>query len=315
MKSYGEKMPNFNQLCLIVSYLENIQIEPDENCSTLWLNKCDEMMTDGEFSKDCNPFACAFAKADGNRFTFRFFRASFVLALTNICSSISVAHRLIREDAHYAARLAKGPGHVARYIGLIGVLETAMLVAETYVSEGGLFSAPEDQFNRAISLIFDRQAYKGIRQGQDRLIVSEAVVTCALHTVELNQLIYRRLFAIDSKILVSRISANHDQTPEAKDLLKIGAYFLEHPSVLFSLSDVVEANSYLRRKNTYSKVSTVLQILESKELLRKFTTGIHGLRDITLYVKLLPRNRDSVIQLLDFEVGVAIQIETYLLFI
>ena len=307
-------MPKFNQLCLIVSYLENIHIEPEENGSTLWLNKCDEMMTDDEFSKDCHPFACPFAKADANRFAVRFLRARFVLALTNICSSISVAHRLIREDAHYAARLAKGPGHVARYIGLIGVLETAMLVAETYVNEGGLFSAPEDQFNRAVSLIFDRRPYKGIRQGRERLIVSESVVKCALNTVELNQLIYRRLFAIDSKILASRISTNYDQTPEVKDLLKIGTYSLEHPSVLFSLSDVVEANSYLRRKNNYSKVSTALQILESKDLLRKFTNGMHGLRDITLYVKLLPRNRDSVIQLLDFEVGMAIQIGTYSLF-
>ena len=162
-----------------------------------------------------------------------------------------------------------------------------------------------------ISLIFDRQAYKGVRQGQERLIVSESVVKCALNTVELNQLIYRRLFTINSKILVSRISANRDQTLEVKDWLKMGAYFLEHPSVLFSLSDVVEANSYLRRRNNYSKVSTVLQILESKDLLRKFTNGMHGLRDIALYVKLLPRNRNSVIQLLDFEVGVAIQIGTY----
>ena len=61
-----------------------------------------------------------------------------------------------------------------------------MLVAETFVNDGGLFSAPEGQFNRAISLIFDHQAYKGIRQGQERLIVSESVVKCALNTVELN---------------------------------------------------------------------------------------------------------------------------------
>jgi hypothetical protein len=204
---------------------------------------------------------------------------------------------------HYSARLAKGPGYTARFIGLIGVLEAAMVVVEIFLKEGGLFSVPGDQLNIAISSIFDREIYKNIRLGRTRLIVSQSVVEHALATVDLNQIIYKRLFAVDPKIIATRTSAH--QTAEAKQLLKIGKCFLEYPSVFFSVSDVIEATSCLRRKNNYSKVSTVLKILESKDLLRKYADGMHGFRDIAIYVKLLPRNHDSVIQLLDFEVGLA----------
>jgi hypothetical protein len=51
-------MPTFNQLCLIVSYMENIQIEPDAEGNLLWMNKCDEMMTEGEFENG-SVFLCS----------------------------------------------------------------------------------------------------------------------------------------------------------------------------------------------------------------------------------------------------------------
>ena len=295
-------MPKFNQLFLIVSYLENIQIEPEENGSTLWRTECDEMMTDGEFGQGCHPFACSFFKSWRVLLRRSFFLSCTIYSSTNkhlffnLCStSTNSRSRVLRSTVCERTRL--------------WYFKKTRLGAEIYMNEGGLFSAPEDRFNRGTSLMCRRQVYKGIRQDQERLIVTESVAKCALITVEFNQLIYRLLFAIDSKILifVSSISANHDQTSEAKDLLTIGTYFLEYPSVLHSLSDVVEADSFHRRRSNYLKLSTMLQIPESKDLLRKFPNGMHGLRDITLYVTLLPRNRDSVIQLLDLEIGLAIQ--------
>lgn len=48
MQTYAATMPSFNQLCLIVSYLENIQMETDAKGNALWMEKCDETMIEGE---------------------------------------------------------------------------------------------------------------------------------------------------------------------------------------------------------------------------------------------------------------------------
>lgn len=222
---------------------------------------------------------------------------------TKVAFSLVTVHRLAREDPHYAARLAKGPGHTARYIGLIGVLEAAMAVVETFLSEGGLFSMPDEQLNQAISAIYNRSSYRSIREGRTRLIIHETVVQRALNTIDLNQIIYKRLFALDPNAVSVRISNYSDQSPETQQLIRISKCFLEHESVFFSSTEVVELNSFLRRKNNYSKIVVALKLLENKDLLRQFTNGIRGERPVTLYVKLLPQSSDNIIQLLDFEVG------------